>query len=93
MKPNSFGGITFNCGDRYKLLKLVGTGAYGAVVLAYDLYNKNTKVTKLILQVAIKKLNKIEDEIDAKRILREIKIQRAMNHQNILKIYDILYDN
>jgi mitogen-activated protein kinase 1/3 len=37
MKPNSFGGITFNCGDRYKLLKLVGTGAYGAVVLAYDL--------------------------------------------------------
>jgi mitogen-activated protein kinase 1/3 len=30
--------------------------------------------------VAIKKLNKIEDEIDAKRILREIKIQRAMNH-------------
>lgn len=37
MKPNSFGGITFNCGERYKLLKLVGTGAYGAVVLAYDL--------------------------------------------------------
>lgn len=32
-----FGGVSFNCGDRYKLIKLVGTGAYGSVVLAYDL--------------------------------------------------------
>lgn len=32
-----FGGISFSCGDRYKLIKLVGTGAYGSVVLAYDL--------------------------------------------------------
>lgn len=39
-----FGGISFNCGDRYKLIKLVGTGAYGSVVLAYDLLNKNHKV-------------------------------------------------
>ncbi|CAD8157693.1 unnamed protein product [Paramecium pentaurelia] len=86
MKNNiMFGGISFNCGDRYKLIKLVGTGAYGSVVLAYDLQNKNHKV-------AIKKLNLIEDAIDAKRILREIKIQRSMNHHNILKIYDIIYD-
>ncbi|CAD8054978.1 unnamed protein product [Paramecium primaurelia] len=85
MKNNLFGGIPFNCGERYRLIKLVGTGAYGSVVLGFDQQNQNMKV-------AIKKLNQIEDVIDAKRILREIKIQRSMNHQNILKIYDIIYD-
>ena len=45
------------------------------------------------MKVAVKKLNKIEDEIDAKRVLREIKIQRSMNHQHILKMFNIVYDN
>lgn len=37
MKSINFGGITFNCGERYRLIKLVGVGAYGSVVLGYDL--------------------------------------------------------
>jgi hypothetical protein len=31
-----FGGIAFNVGARYTLTKLVGSGAYGHVVVAND---------------------------------------------------------
>lgn len=49
-------------------------------------------------KVAIKRLNKIfDDAIDCKRILREIKLLRALKSQYIVKLYDILepddYDN
>jgi mitogen-activated protein kinase 1/3 len=34
--------------------------------------------------VAIKKLHKIEDVVDAKRVLREMRILRHLVHENIL---------
>jgi mitogen-activated protein kinase 1/3 len=43
-------------------------------------------------RVAIKKLHKIEDIIDAKRVLREIRIMRCMKHENILAMLNIVYD-
>ena len=53
--------------DRYTVQKLVGSGAYGHVFAA-----KDSKTGK---RVAIKRINKaFEDVIDAKRVLREIKI-------------------
>ena len=53
--------------DRYNVTKCVGSGAYGHVFAAYD--------TKTDQQVAIKRIHKaFEDVIDAKRVLREIKI-------------------
>ena len=44
-------------------------------------------------KVAIKKLHKIEDIIDAKRVLREIRIMRCLKHENILSMLNILYDD
>ena len=38
--------------------------------------------------VAIKKLNKIEDSIDAKRNLRELRCLKGLNHENILNLKD-----
>lgn len=43
--------------------------------------------------MAIKKLNPLEDIIDAKRMLREIRILRAMKHTNIVEIKGAIYDN
>ena len=43
--------------------------------------------------VAVKKLHRIEDIVDAKRILREIRILRNFNHENILKLLDVYYDS
>ena len=63
----------------------MGAGSYGTVLLAIDIQT-NTKV-------AIKKLNAVEDIVDAKRVLREIRILRTMRHDNIVNIISCLYDN
>jgi len=60
----------------------MGGGAYGVVCSAMDL-KKNRKV-------AIKKIGKaFDDLIDAKRIYWEIKLLKFINHENIIKLYDI----
>lgn len=69
---------------------MVALGAYGVVVAAHDSV-KNEKV-------AIKKVSKaFDDLVDAKRILREIKLLRHFDHENIIHIKDLLpptdYDN
>ena len=43
--------------------------------------------------VAIKKLHKIEDIVDAKRVLREMRILRHLAHDNILSLSNVLYDD
>ena len=55
--------------DKYLAEKVIGSGAYGIVVSAED------KQSKKKSKVAIKWIHKaFEDAIDAKRVLREIKI-------------------
>ncbi|EGR28707.1 mitogen-activated protein kinase 3, putative [Ichthyophthirius multifiliis] len=84
-KSYSINGSLFRTGERYESNKLLGCGAYGQVVMAKDKQtNKN---------VAIKKLHKIEDIVDAKRVLREIRILRNLLHENILQLQNILYDD
>lgn len=63
----------------------MGSGAYGVVYAAID--------TKTKEKVAIKKLNKLEDIVDAKRILREIRILRSLKNENILQLVNIIYDD
>ncbi|KAK4852649.1 hypothetical protein QYF36_025832 [Acer negundo] len=61
----------------------VGRGAYGIVCSAI---NSETKE-----EVAIKKIgNAFDNRIDAKRTLREIKLLCHMDHENIVKIKDII---
>ncbi|KAJ7947748.1 Mitogen-activated protein kinase [Quillaja saponaria] len=61
----------------------VGRGAYGIVCCAT---NSETKE-----EVAIKKIgNAFDNRIDAKRTLREIKLLCHMDHENIIKIKDII---
>jgi len=68
---------------RYEVRQLIGTGSYGSVCEAYDSTEKRL--------VAIKRIGHMfEDLIDCKRILREISILKKLNHQNIVKIYDIV---
>lgn len=69
---------------RYTPIKLVGKGTYGSV---FSATNNQTGQ-----KVAIKKLGKIEDTIDAKRILREIMIMKNCKHENILGLLDVVYN-
>jgi len=76
-------GTKFEVDKRYELIKPIGHGAYGVVVSAVD--------KKTNQKVAIKKVPRaFDDLIDAKRILREIKLLRHFNHENIISLKDIL---
>lgn len=75
-------GTTFTVDDHYQFIKQIGHGAYGVVASANNRKN-NTKV-------AIKKVPKaFEDLIDAKRILREIKLLGFFDHENIIAMVDV----
>lgn len=73
----------FTVDARYQPLKPLGRGAYGVVCSAQD------KVTGR--KVAIKKIPKaFDDLVDAKRILREIKLLRHFKHENIVGLRDLI---
>lgn len=68
---------------RYCLKKKLGQGAYGCVAAAVD----GVKATA----VAIKKVKSaFDDTTDAKRILREVRVMRSMEHPNVLGLHDLL---
>jgi len=76
-------GTRFDVESHYKLMRPVGHGAYGVVCSA-----KNTKTGA---KVAIKKITKAFSNLtETKRTLREIKILSRFQHENILKIVDIM---
>eukprot|EP00416_Gambierdiscus_australes_P040070 CAMPEP_0171109502 /NCGR_PEP_ID=MMETSP0766_2-20121228/70815_1 /TAXON_ID=439317 /ORGANISM="Gambierdiscus australes, Strain CAWD 149" /LENGTH=409 /DNA_ID=CAMNT_0011571247 /DNA_START=52 /DNA_END=1281 /DNA_ORIENTATION=- len=67
---------------RYTVGKQLGRGSYGRVFEAKDSMEGR--------EVAIKKIvNLFDDGMDCKRILREISILSRLNHEHIVKIYDI----
>ena len=75
-------GSEFIVDERYEYIKQIGVGAYGVVISCYD--------KKTNRNVAIKKVgNAFEDLIDAKRIVREIKLLRYFKHDNIISLIDI----
>lgn len=76
-------GTTFVVDDKYEYIKQIGHGAYGVVCSAN---NRRTNQ-----KVAIKKVgNAFDDLIDAKRIVREIKLLRFFKHENIISLMDII---
>jgi mitogen-activated protein kinase 1/3 len=65
------------------LIRPIGHGAYGVVIYALD---KETGQ-----KVAIKKISRaFEDPIDAKRILREIKLMKRFSHENVMFLVSLL---
>jgi len=86
-KTHSFpaGKHTFTVDTRYSMIRVVGSGAYGVVISSKDSKNPSGK------NVAIKMVPKaFNDEIDAKRILREIKLLNHFQHENIISIVDMM---
>lgn len=68
--------------SRYVPLKPLGRGAYGVVCSATDRLTGR--------KVAIKKIHRaFDDLIDAKRILREVKLLRHFRHENIIGLRDL----
>jgi tRNA A-37 threonylcarbamoyl transferase component Bud32 len=76
-------GQQFEVDARYAYRRTVGQGAYGTVVAVTDSITGG--------DFAIKKIrNTFENLVDAKRILREIKLLRFLKHKNISHLVDIM---
>lgn len=73
-----------NPGERYEYKKTRGQGSYGLVAAYMD--------TKTGEEVAIKRMHKIEDIIDAKRMLREIRILHKYRHENVIELKRVIYN-
>jgi len=75
-------GTKFDVEAKYRLIRAIGTGAYGVVVSAED--------TSSGEKVAIKKVpSAFNDLTDALRILREIRLMKHFEHENILGVSDL----
>lgn len=69
---------TFNVSDHYQVLEVVGEGAYGVVCSAI---HKPTQQ-----KVAIKKIEPFHRQMLCLRTLRELKLLKHFNHENIVGI-------
>lgn len=82
-------GTRFEIDKRYEIIDPIGSGAYGVVVAA-----KDTALPEADGQtnlVAIKKIVKaFEHRVFSLRTYRELKIQRLLEHENVLGIKRIL---
>ena len=81
-------GSRFELPVKYDIIDPVGSGAYGVVVAAKDNTMEEENGNNL---VAIKKIEKaFEHKVFTLRTLRELKIMRLLNHENVLSIKSIL---
>ena len=79
---NQVQGSSFCIDRRYSILDTIGSGAYGVVVAARDLITGD--------RVAIKKIEKaFEHATFTKRTLRELKILRLLDNENVMKLVTI----
>ena len=63
--------------------RVLGTGSYGSVCRAIQVSTGK--------KVAIKRVkNVFDDEVDCKRILREVTLLRKLNHPSVVKIIEII---
>jgi mitogen-activated protein kinase 1/3 len=73
----------WDVGERYEMVRLLGTGSYGQVVEAFDLQQQK--------KVAIKHIPSIfSDSEDTKRILREMYILRHLRHPHVIQLLDVI---
>ncbi len=69
-------------GINYRLVKLIGKGAYGAVYLAEDATGSRVAVKYIV--------NAFTGATDARRIFREIKVMQHFQHPNIVELKGII---
>jgi len=80
-------GSWFELPKKYDVIDPIGSGAYGVVVAAKD---KEAEDEDNCL-VAIKKIEKaFDNKVFAQRTLRELKILRLLEHENVIQLHTIL---
>ena len=70
--------------NKYRILEVIGDGTYGTVYKGI-----NTETNE---KVAIKKLKAKVKSINECMNMNEVKIVKKCNHENIIKLYEIIHD-
>ncbi|KAF4688492.1 hypothetical protein FOZ60_002762 [Perkinsus olseni] len=83
MRRGGVSAVTYRVDERYKLVELLGQGAYGIVMAADDGDTGKAVAIKVIE-------NAFAHIAFTKRTLRELKILRHLHHENILGINSIM---
>ncbi|GMF14644.1 unnamed protein product [Phytophthora lilii] len=79
----SVASTKFRVYRRYQLIRAIGHGAYGVVIAASDQVTGNS--------VAIKNIPRtFDDLVDAKRIVREIRLMRHLRHPHVVSVLDVM---
>ena len=68
------GGTPFVIDDKYEIIKQIGSGAYGVVASAINRQTNKKVAIKKVSNGGWQVINAFDDLIDAKRIVREIKL-------------------
>lgn len=75
-------GDTFT--DRYRVIKQVGKGAFGVVVLVEDTVVKDQFILKFLNP------HVAADEVAIQRFTHELRYARKVTHENVIRIYDFI---
>ncbi|KAJ1836637.1 Mitogen-activated protein kinase 2 [Coemansia sp. RSA 2711] len=73
---------SFDPGQDYSVTQVIGQGAYGTVCSAKHIPSN--------VDVAIKRIGPFDSAMLCQRTLREIKLLKHFNHENIITIYDVV---
>src|SRR5450631_1582161 len=68
---------------RYTPVRALGAGAYGVVCQCIDTITNTPVAIKLIPHA-------YDDLVDAKRVIRELKLMRHFNHPYLVKLLDVM---
>jgi 5'-AMP-activated protein kinase catalytic alpha subunit len=71
-------------GDDYVLLKDLGEGTFGNVKLGKHIQSGQLVAVKILEK------NRITDQADVERVIREMKILKSIRHPNVIKLYEII---
>jgi len=71
-------------GERYKVIKRVGKGGFGTVVLVHDEMVDDEYILKFLNPAFV------SDDSVVKRFTHELRYSRKVTHENIIRIYDFL---
>jgi serine/threonine-protein kinase len=70
--------------DRYRVVRQIGSGAFGVVILVEDLVVREEIILKFL------KPHVASDENVIKRFVQELRYARKITHQNVIRIHDFI---